>query len=293
MKNHCGYIAIVGRPNVGKSTLLNAIVGKKISITSRKPQTTRHRILGIKTANNVQMIFVDTPGLHQHQKRTLNRVMNKNALAVFPQVDCILWLIDAANWTADDAMIYEKLQKNPVPFVIVLNKVDQLKSADAVIPLVATMAQKFPDAPIIPISAKKQFNLDRLEQLVADHLPERHFVCEANQITDKDGPFIAAEFIREKLIRTLSQELPYATIVSIEVFKKQKEILHVYAVIWVEKASQKGIVIGKNGETLKKIGQRARLLMEKYFEQKIFLRIWVKVKENWSEDKRYLENILS
>ena len=287
-----GYVAIIGRPNVGKSTLLNSFLGKKLSITSRKPQTTRHRILGVKTIDQTQMIFVDTPGLHLDEKKLMNQHLNKTALSVLNDADCVLWLLDATRWNSDDEWVAEKLSHCKTPVLLVINKVDKLESSDDIIPIVEKMSQKIPDLVIIPISAKKKFNLDRLTQLIESRLPLSPFYFDKEQITDRPESFIAAEFIREKLVRFLGDEMPYATMVSIEKFERDGRLLRIEAIIWVEKESQKGIVIGKKGDMLKKIGEKSRLAMEKYFEQKIFLQTWVKVKESWSEDERVLRETL-
>lgn len=287
-----GYVAIIGRPNVGKSTLLNSFIGKKLSITSRKPQTTRHRILGIKTTAQSQLIFVDTPGLHIDEKKTLNKYLNKTALSTLSEVDCILWLLDATKWDENDEWVAQKLSRCKATVLLVINKVDKLQRSDDVIPLVEAMAKKLPHLVIVPISAKKQFNLDRLQQLIEAELPEGPFYFGQDQLTDRPEAFVAAEFIREKLVRFLGDELPYAVMVSIKHFEREKKLLHIQAIIWVEKESQKGIVIGRQGEMLKKIGQKARVAMETYFGQKIFLQTWVKVKDHWSEDEDVLRETL-
>jgi GTP-binding protein Era len=289
---HAGYIAIIGRPNVGKSTLLNSFLGKKLSITSRKPQTTRHRILGVTTTENTQMIFVDTPGLHLDENKIMNKHLNKTALSTLGDVDCVLWLLDATRWNSDDDWVAEKLNHCRTPILLVINKVDKLEDSDDIIPLVEKMSQKIPNLVIIPISAKKKFNLDRLKQLIESYLPVGPFYFGAEQSTDRPESFVAAEFIREKLVRFLGDELPYATMVSIKDFKRDGRLLRIDAEIWVEKESQKGIVIGRNGDMLKKIGEKSRLAMEKYFDQKIFLRTWVKVKESWSENEQILRETL-
>jgi GTPase len=292
MKTHCGYIAIIGRPNVGKSTLLNALLGKKISITSRKPQTTRHRILGVRTEEESQFIFVDTPGMHTESKRLLNRYLNRSALQALKDVDCVLWLVDAMRWNEDDDYVAKSLQEINVPMLLVINKTDKLEQQDAIIPLVEAMSQKIPDSEIVPISAKKKFNLDHLLEVIKHQLPESPFYFAKEQMTDRNDFFIAAEAIREKLIRTLGDELPYATMVSVDSMQNKQEILHISAIIWVEKEGQKGIVIGKQGEMLKKIGRAARISLEKFFGRKVFLQVWVKVKSSWSEDERILKQVL-
>lgn len=289
----CGYIAIVGRPNVGKSTLLNAFLGRKISITSRKPQTTRHRILGIKTLSDTQMIFVDTPGLHQDGENLMNRYMNHTASRALSDVNCVLWVVDATLWTDDDTMVCEKLNKISQPILLVINKTDKLENQDDLLPLIEKLAKRAPRATIVPISAKKQFNLDELEKCIKVYLPHNPFFFAPEQLTDRSEHFLIAEFIREKLVRNLGQELPYATMVAIDSFTEQKKVLHIRATIWVEREGQKGIVIGRGGEMLKRIGQQSRLMIEKFFDQKVFLQLWVKVKESWSEDERILKSHLS
>lgn len=297
VKTKAGYIAIVGRPNVGKSTLLNNLLGKKLSITSRKPQTTRHKIIGVKTLKDTQMIFVDTPGLHLKESKLINRYLNKSALSALKDVDCILWLLDAAKWNEDDDWVAEKLEGLKKTVILVINKIDKLDKPDDVIPLVEKMAQKMatklPQVIIIPVSAKKDFNIDRLMNLIQNYLPEGPFYFEKEQLTDRPEKFIAAEFIREKLVRLLGDELPYATMVEITRFQRENKLLRIEALIWVEKDSQKGIVIGKKGEMLKKIGEKSRKALEEYFGQKIFLQNWVKVKDRWSENDQILrENLL-
>ncbi len=296
LKTHAGYIAIVGRPNVGKSTLLNNLLGKKLSITSRKPQTTRHKIIGVKTVKDTQMIFVDTPGLHLKESKLINRYLNKSALSALKDVDCILWLLDAAKWNEDDDWVAEKLEGLKKKVILVINKIDKLDKSDDIIPLVEKMAQKMatkiPEIIIIPVSAKKEFNLDRLLQLIQNYLPVGPFYFGEEQLTDRPEKFIAAEFIREKLVRLLGDELPYATMVEITKFQRENKLLRIDAVIWVEKDSQKGIVIGKKGEMLKKIGEKSRKALEEYFGQKIFLQNWVKVKERWSESDQILRESL-
>jgi len=311
MKNkYCGYIAIIGRPNVGKSTLLNALLEKKLSITSSKPQTTRHRILGIKTIENAQLIFVDTPGLHapKNQFKLLNKQLNKTATLALKEADVILWVIDAARFTSEDELILEKLKKwreknkkNSLSLFIVINKIDNLKDQNSVLMTIDELSALFQEysisAEFVPISAQKKHNLKKLEKLIIKHLPESPFYFDEKTLTDRDDGFVASEMIREKLIRFLGQELPYATTVSIQSIQpkttvKQKPILHISAIIWVEKEGQKKIIIGENGKKLKQIGEQARLALENYFEKKIFLQLWVKVKSGWSENPLLLKKIL-
>lgn len=290
-KTRCGYIAIVGRPNVGKSTLLNDFLGQKLSITSRKPQTTRYQIVGIKTTDTIQAIFVDTPGLHKNVKAIMNRYMNRAASSSLSEVDVIIFIVDAARWAADDQWILEKLQSVKTPVILVLNKIDKIKDKEILLQNLQMMSSQMAFTDIVPISAKTGHNVSTLEVLVERLLPERDFLYPADQLTDRSERFLAAEFIREKVMRFTSQELPYAIAVEIEEFKLKNNILHIGAVIWVEKVGQKTIIIGKHGEQLKTIGTEARLEMERLFEQKIFLRLWVKVKKGWTSDERALHSL--
>jgi GTP-binding protein Era len=292
MPTYCGYIAIIGRPNVGKSTLLNALLGKKISITSRKPQTTRHKILGIKTRKDTQFIYVDTPGIHEAQAKLINQYMNRTALSALKDVDVVVWVIEASHLSDEDKWILEKLKKIKAPILIAMNKIDILDNQDDILIFIDKLSKEIPNAEFIPLSAKKEFNLNELEKTIQQRLPESPFYFDKDAITDRPHSFMSAEMIREKLIRLLSKELPYVTTVSVESMQKKKKILHISAVIWVEKEGQKKIIIGESGETIKKIGTRARLSMEKYFEQKIFLTLWVKVKSHWSRNETFLKEIL-
>jgi GTP-binding protein Era len=291
LAHRCGFIAIVGRPNVGKSTLMNRILGQKISITSRKPQTTRHQILGIKTDENVQAIYVDTPGLHLHAKKAINRYMNRAASTVLNDVDVVVFVVDAARWTEEDDNVLVQLQREKTPVILVINKIDKLNNKDLLLPLIDTWGRRMEFAAVIPISAKSGDNLDKLEQTVSTYLPESGPLFPEEQVTDRSERFLAAELIREKLMRRLSKELPYAVTVQIEKFSMENEVLHIDATIWVARKSQKGIVIGKSGEVLKEVGQKARIDMEKQFECKVFLNLWVKVMEDWSDKEQQLRQL--
>ena len=291
LAHRCGFIAIVGRPNVGKSTLMNRILGQKISITSRKPQTTRHQILGIKTDENVQAIYVDTPGLHLHAKKAINRYMNRAASTVLNDVDVVVFVVDAARWTEEDDNVLVQLQREKTPVILVINKIDKLNNKDLLLPLIDTWGRRMVFAAVIPISAKSGDNLDKLEQTVSTYLPESGPLFPEEQVTDRSERFLAAELIREKLMRRLSKELPYAVTVQIEKFSMENEVLHIDATIWVARKSQKGIVIGKSGEVLKEVGQKARIDMEKQFECKVFLNLWVKVMEDWSDKEQQLRQL--
>ncbi|MEK6749113.1 MAG: GTPase Era [Pseudomonadota bacterium] len=287
----CGYVAIAGRPNVGKSTLLNRILGQKLSITSRRPQTTRHRILGVKTSTDTQTIYIDTPGLHKKGGRELNRFMNREALHSFEDVDLVLFVVDAQAWRNDDDWILEKLKAVDVPVVLVLNKVDEVKNKEELLPRLAEWSAKHNFSTLVPISAKGGKGVDQLENVVAQHLPEGEFAFPPAQLTDRSERFLAAELVREKAMRLLGQEVPYQLTVEIDTFKEQKKIVHIGATIWVERDTQKAIVIGKGGEVLKKIGTQARVDMEKLFGRQVFLEMHVRVKEGWSDDARLLKKM--
>jgi GTP-binding protein Era len=288
---HCGYVALVGRPNVGKSTLMNHLIGQKISITSSKPQTTRHRIIGIKTEADYQVVFVDTPGLHLNAKKAVNRYMNRAAKSALADVDLIIFVVEASRWTEDDENVLRQLRAAEVPVVLAVNKIDHIKDKAELLPLLQGLAKKMDFTAMVPVSALRRGNLDELERVVAQHLPQNDPFYAEDQITDRSSRFLAAEIVREKLMRTLGQELPYELTVEIEQFKEEDGILNIAAVIWIERDSQKPIVIGKGGSVLKKVGQLARADMEKLFDSKVFLQLWVKVKEGWSDDERALSSL--
>ncbi|MFC2971033.1 GTPase Era [Azotobacter bryophylli] len=287
----CGYVAIVGRPNVGKSTLLNHILGQKLAITSRKPQTTRHNMLGIKTEGNVQAIYVDTPGLHKQNDKALNRYMNKNAAAALKDVDVVIFVVDRTRWTEEDQMVLERVQFVRGPVLVAVNKADRLDDKTEMLPHLEWLAQQLPNAEIVPISALQGKNLDLLEKLVAERLPEGEHFFPEDQITDRSSRFLAAELVREKIMRQLGAELPYQITVEIEEFKQEGRILHIHALILVEREGQKKIIIGEKGERIKRIGQEARKDMEVLFDSKVMLNLWVKVKGGWSDDERALHSL--
>lgn len=287
----CGYAAIIGRPNVGKSTLLNRILGQKIAITSPRPQTTRHKIIGIKTEAAGQAVYVDTPGIHRGGKRAINRYMNKAARSSVAEVDVVVLVVDATRWSDEDDSILQGLAAQEAPVIVAVNKVDMLADKEALLPYIKTLAEKFNFAAIVPLSARKGDNIERLEAEVLARLPEGEALFPEDQVTDRSQRFIAAELIREKLMRRLGEELPYAITVEIEKFAVEGGLFRIHAVIWVEKDSQKAIVIGKGGSMLKEIGQHAREDMEKIFDAKVFLETWVRVKEGWSEDERLLRKL--
>ncbi len=288
---HCGYVAIIGRPNAGKSTLLNRILGQKISITSRKPQTTRHRILGIKSTPQAQVVYVDTPGLHQAGKRAMNRLMNRAALDVLLDVDVVLFLVEELRWSDEEAYILDKLRRCKQPVVLAINKVDKITPRDLLLPHMEMLASQYPFAEIIPIAARSGKNVALLEEKITALLPASLPLFPEDQVTDRSERFLAAELIREKLMRRLAQELPYALTVEIEQFALQEGVLRIDALIWVERQAQKSIVIGRQGQVLKQVGQQARQDMEQMFGHKVFLQLWVKVKDKWSDDERALRSL--
>jgi len=287
----CGYVAIVGRPNVGKSTLLNALLDQKLSITSRKPQTTRHQLLGIKSGAEHQILYVDTPGIHAAGKRAINRYMNRNAFSVISDVDVIVFLVDRQHWTEDDEMVLEAIQKASVKVIVAVNKVDMVKDKRQLLPLLSTLQSKVPEAEIMPISAEKGDNLKMLEQEVVKALPNGPFYFEADQVTDRSERFMASEVIREKLMRQLGDELPYAVTIQIDEFRETGTIIHIGATIFVEREGQKTILIGKSGQRLKQIGIDSRRDLETMMSKKIMLNTWVKVKSGWSDSERALKSL--
>jgi GTP-binding protein Era len=284
---YAGLIAIVGRPNVGKSTLLNALLGQKISITSKKPQTTRHRILGILTEENRQAILVDTPGLHLDEKRAINRLMNRAASSSIAEVELIMFLVEGTHWTPDDELVLSKIKQSGAPCILVVNKTDNISDKDELLPHLQKLGAMHDFRDIVPISASKGHGVDTIRQLCLSSLPEGGFWFDEDQVTDRSSRFMASEIIREKLIRFTGDELPYSITVEIEQFKMDdKGIIHINALILVERETQKRMVIGNRGERLKTIGQEARRDMENLFESKVFLETWVKVKSGWADDER-------
>lgn len=287
----CGYVAIVGRPNVGKSTLLNHILGQKISITSRKPQTTRHQVLGIKTEDDHQIIFVDTPGLHKEASKAINRYMNRAASSAIKDVDLVLFLVDRTAWTDEDEMVLEHVKRSGLPAMLVVNKVDLLDDKAVLLPHLQALADKGDFAAIVPLSALRQHNVEELEREVLDYLPESEHFFPEEQITNRSQRFLAAEIVREKIMRQMGDELPYSVAVEIEEFKQDGEVLHISALILVERKGQKKIIIGEKGARLRSIGTDARMDMERLFDSKVMLRLWVKVKSGWSDDERALRSL--
>jgi GTP-binding protein Era len=287
----CGFAAIVGRPNVGKSTLLNALLGRKISIVSPKPQTTRHRILGILTRPEAQVIFVDTPGLHAGARRAMNRHMNRAALASLQDADVNVFVVEALRWMEEDQRVLDELVKQERPIIVVLNKADKVFPKERLLPFIEELGRRAKFAEIVPLSALKRSNLEQLPTTIAGYLPESPAHFPDDQVTDRSDQFQAAEIVREKLTLRLRQELPYGLTVVLEQFKEEDGRLLINAVIWVERSGQKAIVIGNGGEQLKEVGRAARLEMVELFKRPVHLELWVKVKENWSDNEIALRQL--
>ncbi len=290
-EQRCGFIAIVGRPNVGKSTLLNHVLHQKISITSRKPQTTRHRILGIKTIGANQFVYVDTPGMHKSQKKAINRMMNQTATSALDGVDVVLFVVERLVFNEEDQIVLEALRKVKVPVLLLINKCDLLETRERLLPHIERLSKLRDFAEIIPLSVLGGHNIDTVENCVQKYLPTGPFMYPEDQITDRSSRFMAAEIIREKITRQLGDELPYEVTVEIEKYTIQDAVVHIHALILVDKESQKQIIIGAKGDRLKTIGSAARVDMEKAFESKVMLNLWVKVKSGWADDERALQSL--
>ena len=287
----CGFAALVGRPNVGKSTLLNALLGQKVSIVSPKPQTTRTRIHGVLNQPGMQIIFVDLPGIHARQTRAMNRYMNRTALSSLADSDVNLFLVEALRWTEEDERVLGDLKAAGRPILLLINKVDRVHPKERLFPYIEDLTAKAEFAEIVPISATRKSNLGKLPELIARHLPESPALYPAGHVTDSPDEFMAAELIREKLMLRLQEELPYGLVVEIEGMGPSEDEpgkLVVQAVIWVERSGQKPIVIGKGGELLKEVGRAARMDLNRHFGKAVHLELWVKVKEGWSDDENAL-----
>lgn len=285
----CGYVALVGRPNVGKSTLLNRFLGMKLSITSRKPQTTRHNLLGVDTQGSDQIVFVDTPGIHDPKSRAMNRYMVRSALSALKDVDVVLWLLEHERFTNADQRVLEAVLKAKRPVIVALNKVDRLARKEALLPAIDRLRRMAAFQGIVPIAALSGEGLETLRALIVEALPERDHLFPEDQITDQSERFLVAEIVREKLTRRLGEELPYALEVAIEHWQEAAESVDIAANIYVERPGQKQIVIGRQGEKLKAIGQEAREAIEALLERRVMLRLWVKVRSGWSNDARALK----
>lgn len=289
----CGFAAVIGRPNVGKSTIMNELLGQKLSITSHKPQTTRHRIHGIHTTADYQIVFVDTPGMHLGGKKSINDYMNRAATSAFSDVDVVLFVVEAGRWTEEDKVVAKKLNHLQVPIILVVNKIDKFTDKTELFPYVEKIQQEVGFDALLPISAYKKINLPALEQEVLKHIPNQAAIFPENSITDRSMRFLASEIIREKLMRSLGDEVPYGATVEIEQFKfdEDEERWLVNGLILVERAGQKKIVIGQKGAVIKEIGVKARKDLMAMLDARVHLELWVKVKENWSDDARALASL--
>jgi GTP-binding protein Era len=284
----CGFAALAGRPNVGKSTLLNALLDQKVSIVSPKPQTTRTRIHGVLNKPGMQLVFVDLPGIHMRQTRAMNRYMNRTAISSLSDVDLNLFVVEALRWTEEDQRVLEELQQAGLPILLLINKVDRAQPRERLLPFIQEITQKAQFVEVVPISATRKTSLERLPEIIARHMPEQPRIFPEEQVTDSPDHFMAAELIREKLMLRLQEELPYGLVVEIEGMGPSEDEpgkLVVQAIIWVERAGQKAIVIGKGGALLKEVGRAARLDLNRHFGQPVHLELWVKVKEGWSDDE--------
>ncbi|MFP3019536.1 MAG: GTPase Era [Arsenophonus sp.] len=291
-KSYCGFVAIVGRSNVGKSTLVNKLIGQKVSITSRKPQTTRHRIIGIVTENNYQIIYIDTPGFHVKEKRPINRLMNRTASKSISNVQMIIFVIECKHWTIEDEMIINKLRRLSCPILLLVNKIDDMMDKTRLLPYIHFLSKKMNFLDIIPISAKKDISITFINKIVQKNMLEAVHNFPKEYITDRSQYFMASEIIREKLMRFLGDELPYSSTVKIEQFLvNEYGIYNIYAVILVERDTQKKMVIGNKGSKIKKIGIEARMDMKNFFSTKVHLKLWVKVQPGWTNDEYVLRNL--
>ncbi len=291
MTNHCGTVAIVGRPNVGKSTLLNRMLGQKLAITSHKAQTTRHSILGVKTTEQGQILFVDTPGIHERGGSALNRYLNRTARAAIADVDLVLLLVEALRFTKEDELALRAVAEAGPPVIAVINKVDRLRDKTALLPFLQSLSERHGFDAMVPVSAKSGDQIEALEQAIMARLPEGENLLPPDQLTDRSERFFAAELLREQLTRRYAQELPYRTTVEIERFEDEGGRYLIHALIWVERPSQKAIIIGHRGEALKAAATQARLAMQRLFDCPVHLEVWVKVKDSWSSDEAALASL--
>lgn len=288
MAMRCGFVAIVGRPNVGKSTLVNSIIGSKISIVTDKPQTTRHRILAVSTTPTAQIVFVDTPGLHRNAGKAINRLMNRTAASALADADIVLFVSEATRWTGEDGDVLRRLRSCDTPVIALLNKIDRVQPKERLLEAIARMSERYEFAEILPISARKHDNLCRLVALIPDYLPESPALFPDGMLTDRSAEFHAAELVREKLTSLLREEVPYGLTVQIERYETNAERLVIDAIVWVERQSQKRIVVGKAGKVLKTVGRSARLELSEQLGLPVHLELWVKVRDNWSDSEKDL-----
>lgn len=287
----CGLVAVIGRPNVGKSTFINAVMGRKVSIVTAKPQTTRHRILAVDTGKERQIIFVDTPGLHRKSGKAMNRLMNRTAANALADADLILFVSDATRWTEEDDDVLKRLENIKAPVIALINKIDKVHPKEKILDGLASMSTRFAFEEIVPVSAIKKDNLDHLMEMIPKYLPESPPLFPEDMHTDRSEEFHIAETIREKLTLMLHQEMPYGLTVQVERMVREKRGVTINAIIWVERDSQKGIAVGKNGSVLKKVGRAARLEIAEQLGQSVHLELWVKVKTNWADNEKDLMNL--
>jgi len=289
--HRCGFAALVGRPNVGKSTLLNALAGEKLSIVTPRPQTTRHRVLGVATLPQAQIAFVDTPGLHRGGKRALNRAMNRTAAAALEEADLVVLVVEAGKWLTEDELALQRIRRSGRPVLAAVNKIDRLRPRERLLPYIASLAQRFEFVAIVPVSAAKGENVPQLAAAIAQHLPESPPLFPPGERTNRDLKFRIAEIVREKLTLELDQELPYGIAVEVERAVEEDGQLMVDASIWVDRPGQKPIVIGARGERLKRVGRAARLELNRLTGRRLHLTLWVKVREGWADNARALQQL--
>ena len=289
--NKCGYVAVIGRPNVGKSTLINNIVGEKVSIVTAKPQTTRHQILAIETSKKGQILFIDTPGIHTGQKKALNKYMNKTAVAAVHDVDLILFLVESLRWNENDEKALLALEYTKTPVILVINKADLIKQKEALLPFANKIFEKYNFKDIFYISASKGKGVADLENKIYQYLPESENHFDQDQLTDKSTKYLVSELVREQLMLRFHQELPYSLTVEVESFKDKGNIVHIHALIWVERETQKNMLIGKHGSSLKYVGIHARKEIQDLVGKQVHLKLWVKVKSAWADNDRLLQQL--
>ena len=291
-KEYCGYISIIGKPNVGKSTIINSILEKKVSITSRKSQTTRNNILGIKTIGNKQMIFIDTPGMHIKSKKTMNKILNKSAQSIIEDSDIVLFILQRLSLDREDELVIDKLKESNQRTICVINKIDQIEDKNKLLPLIEKLSSQYPFEEILLVSAKTNDGMDDLVKTIESYLPRNQHIYDENfQINNSENQFMISELIREKIIRRLGDELPHDTFVKIDDINNKTDIVEVYATIYVNRQSQKQIVIGAGGKILKNIGEQSRIDIEEYLNKKVFLKTWVKLKKNWNTDSNFIQSL--
>ena len=289
---YCGYVSIIGKPNVGKSTIINSILNKKVSITSRKSQTTRNNIIGFKTQGNKQMILIETPGMHIKSQKTMNKILNKSAQSIIEDSDIILFVIQRLSLDKEDELIIEKIKETDQKVICVINKIDQIENKNKLLPFIEKLSSFKVFHEILPISAKTKDGINQLESIIMSNLPENmHIYSQDDFVIQDGGEFMISELIREKIIRKLGDELPHDIFVEINIFDKKDNVTEIHATIFVNRKSQKQIVIGAKGEVLKHIGTEARIEIEKYLDSKVFLKTWVKVKKNWNTDSGFINSL--